>query len=661
MCGIAGILKLKPENTPVELISGMIASLAHRGPDESGVYMDESVCLGHSRLNIIGLFDGTQPICNEDGTIWIIYNGEVFNYPELRDELISLGHRFSTATDTEVFLHLFEEFGPGCLERVNGQFALAIWDNIKKELFLARDRIGIRPLYYCYTPGRFLFASEIKALFVDPVVGREIDLEGLAQVFTFWSVHTPATIFRQIIELPPGHYMKLTGGKIEQTGYWSIPCGRGLNCWTGTMEEAVEELEYLLTDAVRVRLRADVPVGAYLSGGLDSSIITSIVAGKFGNRLRTFSMKFQENAFDESIYQKELVNALGTDHSSLLVANEDIRKNFPEAVRHAETPLLRTATVPMTLLSRLVRSYGFKVVLTGEGADEIFGGYNIFKEAKIRRFWGKEPDSERRPLLLERLYPYVFTDPARLRFILRSFFAVRREDLEDPYFSHRIRWENGRKNFAFFSHDVIASLRGYDPLDELKEQLPAGFHDCDYLSKAQFLEMELFLRGYLLSSQGDRVAMANSLELRHPFLDFRVVEFASRLPSRWKLKGLNEKYILKRTFGDLIPESILTRKKQPYRAPIREVFFSDARDDYVAELLSEGYTRKAGLFNPSKVGALADKFRGTGNSSASEWQSMALVGVLSTHLLKEHFAGAASCCRVKAALPDKIVHGPGYV
>lgn len=660
MCGIAGILKSGGVNPPGQLILDMVTSLAHRGPDETGVYLDKYVCLGHSRLSIIGVDGGTQPLCNEDGSLWIVYNGEVFNYIELKEELVSRGHCFSTMTDTEVLLHLYEELGPGCLERINGQFALAIWDNVKKELFLARDRVGIRPLYYCSSPGRFLFASEIKALFLDLEVRREIDLESLGQAFTFWTTLTPGTIFKGVYELPPGYYMILKDGRMEQFCYWRIPHYGGSDQWTGTIEEAGEELALLLTDAVRVRLRADVPVGAYLSGGLDSSILTTIVAGNFDNRLRTFSMGFQEVPFDESRFQKEMVKTLGTYHSYLQVTNADIRANFPDVVRHAEIPLLRTAPVPLALLSGLVRSSGFKVVLTGEGADEIFGGYNIFKEAKIRRFWGKAPASESRPLLLERLYPYIFSDPARLRHFLRNFFVVRAEDLHDPFFSHRIRWENGRKNFSFLSDEARAHMVGYDPIAEMESHLPADFGDRDFLSKAQFLEMHLFLAGYLLSSQGDRVAMANSVELRHPYLDYRVVEFSFRLPPHWKIRGLTEKYILKRAFGRMIPETIRTRPKQPYRAPIREVFFSDGPDDYVGELLSEDYTRRAGYFNPTRVRFLAAKFRETVQTQANEWQNMALVGILSTHLLHEQFVNSYPHPKGEALLPDRVIHGPGF-
>ena len=656
MCGIAGILN--PGSNAEELVTRMISTLQHRGPDEAGVYVDSGVALGHCRLSIVGLDNGGQPIENEDGTLWIVYNGEVFNYPELKEELLEKGHLFRTGTDTEVLLHLYEEHGRECLNLVNGQFAFAIWDTVKKELFLARDRVGVRPLYYYQSGNRFLFASEIKAIFADPSVPREIDPVSLHQIFTFWTTLTPRTSFKEIHELPAGHYQVVKDGVItEQQPFWEIPYYRPEQRYAGSCADAAEELRALLIDAVRVRLRADVQVGAYLSGGLDSSIITSLISRHFNNRLRTFSLRFQEAEFDESSYQRELVKSLGTDHSELLIGNCDIREQFPLVIRQCEKPLLRTAPVPMFLLSKMVRAHRFKVVLTGEGADEVFGGYDIFKEGKIREFWHKFPDSLRRPLLLQRLHPYIFKDPARSRMILQQFYAVGAKDLLDPFFSHRIRWKNTGKNQLFFSDQLLSRVAdGYSAERELLERLPRGFQARDSLSKAQFLEMDIFLTNYLLSSQGDRVAMGNSLELRLPFLDHRVMDFAARLPSSWKIRGLNEKYLLKRAFGKILPDSIVSRPKQPYRAPIREVFFSGG-GGYQEELLSEESLRKTGYFNPAKTRKLVDKYRLSGQFTASETENMALVGIISTELLHYHFIGAGSDSRVQPIrITKRIIH-----
>ncbi len=659
MCGIAGILNLDSRIPPTqEQIIAMISPLRHRGPDESGTYRDERIALGHLRLSIIGIDGGTQPICNEDGTIWIIYNGEAFNYRELNEELLEKGHRFSTATDTEVLLHLYEEYGAACLEKINGQFALAIWDVVKGELFLARDRVGIRPLYYAYWEGRLVFASEIKGIL--PVIGtRELDTEALAQVFIFWSTLAGRTSFRDVHELPPGHYLLVKSGRCFLKPYWRIPCHHlpaEKNC---SLADTCDELRELLTDAVRLRLRADVPVGAYLSGGLDSSIIAMLISKNFNTDLNSFSLGFQECRFDETSYQEELISFLGVDHRQVIIGNEQIRNFFPETVRHSEKPLLRTSPVPMYILASLVRREGFKVVLSGEGADELLGGYNIFKEAKVRDYWRRQPDSQRRPLLLERLYPYIFRNPSRGRTFLQSFFSVKPGEGGDPFFSHRIRWNNSSKNLTFFSDETIAGLAQYDPMEEMAEQLPPDFYDCDLVTRAQVLEMELFLANYLLSSQGDRVSMAHSVESRHPFLDYRVMDFSFRLPSTWKIRGLNEKYLLKRAFRGLLPERILHRGKQPYRAPIRELFSSEVEGNYVDELLSEDNLKKSGYFNPAKVRHLLAKIRRSDQDSTSEFSSMALVGVLSTQILHRQFVEGDSLHGVEQIRPDKIITAMG--
>jgi asparagine synthase (glutamine-hydrolysing) len=548
-----------------------------------------------------------------------------------------------------------EDLGPQCLEKINGQFALAIWDASKRELFLARDRVGIRPLYFTRINGKFLFASEIKALFLDPDVKIAIDPQALYQVFTFWTTLTPKTIFQDVYAVPSGHYMIVKDGQSIQKPYWSIPFYAPEECWRDSFEEAEEELIALLKDAVRLRLRADVPVGAYSSGGLDSSITTALISKYFNNRLRTFSMSFQESPFDETPFQQNLIQFLGTQHSQALISNDQIQNNFPEAVWHCEIPLLRTAPVPLLLLSKLVRENRFKVVLTGEGADEVFGGYNIFKEAKVRHFWGKRPGSRLRPLLLERLYPYVFKDPSRARFLLQKFYAVRPEDLQDPLFSHRIRWKNTGKNTTFFSAQILASLADYQPLDEVVARLSSNFYARDILSRAQVLEMEIFLSNYLLSSQGDRVAMANSLEIRLPFLDYRVIDFAFRLPAKWKIKGLNEKYILKHSAAGLVPEKIRGRVKQPYRAPIREAFFGGDSVGYVNDVLSQDSVKRAGYFHEKKVNRLVAKYKRADLAISNESQNMALVGILSTQLIHHQFIENFPQRSIESIRPDRII------
>ena len=656
MCGIVGILGFNgSKQIAPQLIPSMASAIRHRGPDEFGIYQDRHVCMGSVRLSIIDIAGGTQPISNEDKSLWIVYNGEVFNYIELKEDLLKKGHQFTTNSDTEVVLHLYEEYGPECLEKLNGQYAFAIWNRLDKELFLARDRFGIRPLFYCVAKDKFIFGSEIKSIFMDQSIQRQIDPKSLSQVFTLWTTTSGRTIFKNIHELKPGHFLTVKNKDITQESYWSFPYYDIKTSGVQSERQAREELTDLLLDAVRVRLRADVPVGAYLSGGLDSSITSALIAKNFDNHLKTFSIGFENADFDESRHQREMVAFLGTEHHQTLATNRLVRDNFADVIWHCEKPLLRTAPVPLYLLSKLVREQNLKVVLTGEGADEVFGGYNIFKEAKIRHFWARHPQSELRPLLLERLYPYIFKNPSRTRSFLQSFYKVKPEDLEDLLFSHRIRWRNTGKNTLFFSHDIRDSLIEYTPFDDVERLLPESFDIRDTFSKAQFLETDIFLSNYLLSSQGDRVAMGNSLEIRLPFLDYRIIDFSARLPSHWKINGLDEKYILKKAFSGLIPNSIRTRAKQPYRAPIKEVFFQQPPSEFIDYLVSDESLRKAGLFDHRKVDKLFSRYRNPDMMAGNEVQNMAVVGILSSQLVHHQFIENYPWKPVGVLKPNKFI------
>ncbi|MCU0413861.1 MAG: asparagine synthase (glutamine-hydrolyzing) [Ignavibacteriaceae bacterium] len=634
MCGIAGILNLGKEQpiTP-NALRRMVSIQHHRGPDESGAYIDNNIGLAHSRLSIIDLSEGTQPIHNEDKSLWIIYNGEVFNYPEIRQELVKLGHKFYTTSDTEVILHLYEEKGINCLSELNGQFAFAIWNSNSRTLFLARDRVGILPLFYTIQNKRLYFASEIKAIFCDEEIPRELDLESLDQIFTFWTTLPGKTIFNNIRELPPAHYMLISPNGITTNKYWYMNFLNNTETFYRKTDDLVNEISETLTDAVRIRLRADVPVGTYLSGGLDSSALTETVKRKFNNELRSFGIRFENKNYDEGSFQNEMVNYLGVDHSEIVISNDDIATNFEDVLWHTEKPLLRTGPIPLFLLSKLVNQSGYKVVLTGEGADEVFGGYDIFKEAKIRNFWAKNPDSKLRPLLLARLYPYIFKDD-RLNQTLIAFFKSGIENPDDPFFSHNIRWKNTGKIKNFFSEQVKDSNRNYDGYSELMNLLPPSYSDWDIVTKAQFLESMIFLSNYLLSSQGDRVAMAHSVELRVPYLDHRVIELLGKVNSEIKINGLNEKHLLKKVFKDRLPASILNRWKNPYRAPIHKALLNSTMS-LVKEYCSEQSLKKSGLFENVKVARLISKLEKS--NSAGEFDEMALVGIISTQIIHENF------------------------
>ena len=615
----------------------MIRTLAHRGPDGFGFHVADGVGLAHARLSIIDLSTGDQPIRNPDGTVWTVFNGEIFNYIELRRELEAEGREFYTHSDTEVIVHLYDRDGDAFVERLNGQFAIALWDDARKRLVLARDRAGIRPLYLARDGGRLWFASEVKALLAALPHRAELDPLGIAQTFATWSPIEPHTVYRGIDSLPPGHLLTLEhDGRETLRRYWdwTFPdaADTAPSRYPLSVEAATAELRELLIDAVRLQLRADVPVGAYLSGGLDSSGIVAMIRGFTDTPVRTFSVAFEDGEFDESEHQMAMVRHLGTDHTTLRCTRRDIGEAFPRLIRHAETPVLRTAPVPLMLLAGSVREHGYKVVLTGEGADEVFGGYDLFKEAKVRRFWARQPGSTFRPRLLERLYGYLPNSPVRNPAFAQTFFGQGMEHLSRPIFAHVPRWTTSQRALGLLSPEARARIGAFDPLAAFEATLPSKIADWSPLARDQYVEAKSLLAGYLLSSQGDRVAMANSIEGRFPYLDHRVIEFANRLPPSFKIRGMTEKYLLRRALADLLPTDIVQRTKQPYRAPDSASFFFDGQPlDYVADLLSERSLREAGWFDPAAVGRLFEKCRAGRAGGFADNQ--AFVGVLSTMLL----------------------------
>lgn len=633
MCGIAGIIDYRGRTEIRPVIEKMLCALNYRGPDESGIYLSPYAALGHTRLSIIDLSTGQQPLADPSGRFWIVFNGEIFNYPELKEILVKKGCTFNTQSDTEVLIQLYATYGKSCLSMLNGQFAFAIWDKLKEEVFIARDRIGIRPVFYNISEKAFSFASEIKSLFTQNNLKPALSNKNLSQIYTFWTAITPCTAFKDIYELSPGHCLVYNreGLKIEK--YWELQYNGLYNSMP--LQKALEKFHELFYDAVKIRLRADVEVAAYLSGGLDSSSTVAYIKNIEPGILNTFSIGFDDKDFDESSYQNEAVRYLNTKHKSIICTPEDISRCFPEVVWHTETPITRTAPAPMYLLSRLVRDNNIKVVITGEGADEMLAGYDIFKEAKIRRFWAQQPDSKIRPQLLKRLNPFLPQMKDANPVILKLFYGFKLEDINNPFYSHLLRWNNSNHIKKHFTELVKSELSTYSPLDDLEERLPDGFDSWDFLQKAQWLETSVFMSGYLLSSQGDRMAMANSVEGRYPFLDYRVIEFCNNLRGDFKLKGLNEKYLLKKLMQNKIPDSIVRRSKQPYRAPVKNAFPLKNPPEYLKEMLSQEYFRKAGIFEFNSVSTLLQKIEKTGNSS--EVDDMVLVSVISTHLIYNQF------------------------
>jgi asparagine synthase (glutamine-hydrolysing) len=649
MCGIAGVVALSERAhgpTRGQLLR-MTRALHHRGPDQSGVVTLGRAGLGHTRLSIIDVTGGRQPYANDDGTKWLVYNGEVFNYVELRAELRALGRRFRTESDTEVVLRAFEEWGDAAFARFNGQFALAIWDTRRNKLVLARDRLGVRPLYVCRHDGRVTFASEIKAIFAsDRAIPRALDPIGIDETLTFWSVVAPRTVFDGVEELRPAHVRTYTtdgdrAGHFEEHAFWTPSYPEGdEDPFDGSLEEAVERVREELTRATRLRmLRADVPVGAYVSGGLDSSLIAALARRATSARFSTFSVRFDVPEYDETKYQRIVARELGTEHHEIIVSGSDIARVFPDVVAHAERPILRTAPAPLLLLSRLVKDAGIKVVLTGEGADEMFAGYDLFREAKVRRFWARQPDSRCRPRLLEQIYPYLARSPVTQAAIAQQFFGRGLEGANAPGFGHETRWRTTSALKRLLSRSLREAIGAHDSVSTFLDGLPRELSRWAPLAQDQLIEIRTLLSGYLLSSQGDRMLMASSVEGRFPFLDANVVDLASTLPPSFKLRVLDEKHVVKRSSAGLVPREVIARKKQPYRAPDAASFLETDAPAWIRDVLDARSIEDAGVFDPAAVAQLHAKCRRQLSSGQvlSNTDNMALVGVLSTQLLHRTF------------------------
>ena len=484
MCGIAGVYHLTDGHPPPsrETLAKMAGSMLHRGPDEFGCYRNRRVGLAHARLSIIDLATGQQPLSNEDGTLHIVFNGEIFNYVELRAELEALGHRFHTKSDTEVIVHAWEAWGSAAFARMNGQWAVALYDETRDLLVLSRDRVGVRPLHFAEHDGRLFFASEVKTLFAaDPSMPRELDPIGVDETFTFWSIVPPTSVYRGVVELEPGHVRVWERGRLVRDEAYHRPRyplvrGEGPSDgfgFAGSLDDAVVATREALERATSLRmLRADVPVGSYLSGGLDSSLVAALGKRAKGEAFQTFSLRFADAEYDETEWQRAMVRHIDSQHHEVVVTRSDIAAAFPDVIWHGERPVLRTAPAPLFLLSKLVREHGIKVVLTGEGADEMFAGYDLFREGKVRRHWARAPESRCRPLLLDRLYPYLARSPVSQKAMAQKFFGRNLEHHDTPGFAHDMRWHGAAALKRLFSAEQREAVAGFDATARLLASLP---------------------------------------------------------------------------------------------------------------------------------------------------------------------------------------------
>jgi len=644
MCGIAGFTfagGLAPEERRARFahrLRRMTEAVGHRGPDGRRGMLLDGAALGHARLAIVDLEGGAQPMRDPATGITLVFNGEVFNHVELRARL-ERSYRFRTRSDTEVLLACLVEQGPACLDELEGQFAFAAWDPRDATLWLARDRVGILPLFYCEADGGVAFASEAKALFAGGCARAALDPEGLRETFQLWAPVPPRTCFEGIQQLPARSVARFRDGRLEVRRYWDLDLGAPPTPELCDERRAADAVAERVEHAVRLRLRADVSVAAYLSGGLDSTVLCAIAQRQLGGTLSTFSLAFADARYDERRHQTAVAAHLGSAHREIEIQDGEVCELLPAAVRHGEQALLRSAPAPFLALSRFVREHGMKVVLTGEGSDEAFLGYDLFKETKVRAFWARDPAARWRAALLRRVNPWLASPRESSVQLLEQFYGVGLDDPGRPDFSHLLRWTATGRIARILASGFAERTASVDPVARLLSTLPARVHSWEPLARAQYLEMETLLTGYLLSAQGDRVQMAHGVETRFPFLDRAVLELAARIPPRLKLRGLREKWILRRCARRWLPEALLLRVKFPYRAPVAPGLAGPVAAPWTEEAFAPERLREVGVFDGEKVARLRARLAAR-PEAATEVEAMALMAVASTQLLASIFVGA---------------------
>ncbi len=612
MCGICGIFRrqgLHPEDK--EKVSLMTGALIHRGPDEDGFYDDEFIALGMRRLKIIDLVTGRQPIANEDKTIWTIYNGEIYNFPQLRAELEKRGHIFKTKSDTEVIVHLYEEEGPDFIHRLNGMFAIAIWDKVNRRLCLYRDRLGIKPLHFSFLPDGLIFASEIKSL-LKAGINREIDFKALSQFFSFEFIPAPRTIFRKIHKLLPGHRIICQGNEIKIEKYWDIVFKPDNP--PRSEKEYAEEIHYRLREAVKKRLISDVPLGVFLSGGLDSSTITALMKEVETSPIKTFAIGFREKSFNELHYARLVADYFKTDHHEFVVEPKLVTELAPQLMNYLDEPLADASVIPTYLISYLARKE-VTVALAGDGGDELFAGYDTYKAYRLACYYRKLPRFINSPLRwVVNLFP---ASGRRLSFEFKAKKFLLGIDYP-PEIANYIWWgayppqEKGKLLSPLLEEAIKA-----DPYE------PVAFHlrSCeaqDTLDRIFYLDLKLYLQDDLLVKV-DRMSMANSLEIRVPFLDYTFVEFAASIPNKFKLKGFETKYILKKAMDGYLPPQIFRRKKIGFDIPLGAWIRRDLKS-FVLDVLSPQNLSRHGFFNQLYIEEkLKEHLRGQHNHRQLLW------------------------------------------
>lgn len=651
MCGIAGIIGRDGETITAEKIRRMTDTIVHRGPDDEGICTQGNVGLGMRRLSIIDLSGGSQPIYNEDRTVAVVYNGEIYNFPELRKELESRGHRFYTHTDTEVIVHLYEEMGAECVNKLRGMFAIALHDAKRNSLLLARDRLGKKPLYYAHREGRFYFGSEIKAMLAVAPELAEVDPEGVLQFFYFGYIPDPYSAFREIRKLPPGHLAEYRNGQISARQYWDVPAYGASD--PGSDEACLEEMERRLAEAVRIRLISDVPLGAMLSGGVDSSIVVALMARESSAPVKTFSIGFRKADFNEAEYARLVAERFGTDHHELIV-DPDISDTLQHLTGMMEEPFGDSSMIPTYCVSQLARQH-VTVALSGDGGDELFAGYDRYivnwrrqRYDFVPAWMGKIYRSHMYPLLPARVkgrkFAWNITLPSRDRY------------LDGVSFLPALHRERG-----LFSDEFVASAREWtDPFRQFEryyDDAPA----TDQLSRLMYLDTKTYLTGDILTKV-DRMSMATSLEVRCPILDHIFVEWVAGLPVKYKFRDGTRKFLFKKLAERLgVPAQILHRRKQGFALPLVHWMRHELKDGLL-QILLEPRTLQRGYFKPEAIRGLLDEhFRGRRDHAGVLWMLLVFELWHRNFLRKYGTAqtGASPPCLEEALYDRRVAAGLG--
>jgi asparagine synthase (glutamine-hydrolysing) len=659
MCGIAGMIDLTGARRPAPrgAVDRMAAAILHRGPDEDGFLDRDGLHLANRRLSIVGLADGKQPISNEDRSVWVVFNGELFDYPEKRAELEGQGHTFRTHTDTELLPHLWERYGVNMLDHVRGQFAFCLWDSKTDQFLLARDRSGICPLFYAHRTidgtDWLLFASEMKALFASGHVPPEPDRQGLNHIFTFFAQPGPVTVFDRVTGLVPGRYLHFTPGRgspetlLTQRTYWQVTYpDRGHEDYGADEDRVVREFERVLMGAVSRRLRADVPVVSYLSGGVDSSLVVAMAGKALGRPIPTFTVSVGRGDLNEESEALATAAHLGCQPVVVPCGHDELRTGYPDLIRAAEFPVIDTSCVGLMHLARAVRDAGFKVALTGEGADEWLGGYPWFKANKLVGWMDRIPGV---PLgyYARKLAMTAAGHPMYPRPLIRHVQQLvgGHNGWMDVYGMMSLN------KLRFFAPEFKQFAVHRSPYEDLG--LPADLHRWHPFHRQMYLGARVMLPGHLLASKGDRVAMHSSVETRYPFLDEDVIAFMARLHPRWKLRGvLRDKYVERKVAERWLPREVARRSKKMFRAPMDSWVSSEGgrrkaeggSDAWIDQVLSPESIRKTGYFDFDAVTAARAKLAGMRPRALGKTGlEMGLTAVVATQLWHHTYIGGGLC------------------